>query len=530
METTNVSPIFKRNMPKWLAKVLLFILLIPNMVMFFLPVANVEVAAGYFGIEPNEVTFTITLYYVGFVAFYSLERRFYSYFTYKRYFILFQLIQLIGCFILFSSTNLYVIYAVRFFQGMLFASAVNLYLSMMALKIKTFRAKEVSYSLFFGMLLCTSSFNNLITADLIDQFNFNFLFQCVVLLYAINLLLVLCTMKLNVELRTTPLVQLDFASFGLLSVVLIGLGYCSVFAQQFYWLQSRKIVVVLFLSVIALIIFVIRQFVLKRPYINLRVLGFPKYLIGISLLFLMYLCRFSFSYSGQFFSTILGMDPRHVSYMYLINLLGIVVGVAYSCVHLISKRPIFMVWIIGFSSLFCYHFLMNQRMFYYGNETSYFLPMLLHGIGIGLIMVPTILYCISSVSFYMAPSAAAFCLFVRYLGYSVSGVLVNYFTLYNTSTHKDRFLDYFQRANPMYVERFATLKTKLLKNGYNQATIDTVTQSVLNKELNKYVLLRSVMDYYTLMMYVSLAVLAFLIVFWLFQKKIKISIRPILPI
>ena len=109
-------------------------------------------------------------------------------------------------------------------------------------------------------------------------------------------------------------------------------------------------------------------------------------------------------------------------------------------------------------------------------------------------------------------------------------VLVNYFTLYNTSTHKDRFLDYFQKANPMYVERFATLKTKLLKNGYNQATIDTVTQSVLNKELNKYVLLRSVMDYYTLMMYVSLAVLAFLIVFWLFQKKIKISIRPILPI
>lgn len=530
METTNVSPIFKRNIPKWLAKVLLFILLIPNMVMFFLPVANVEVAAGYFGIEPNEVTFTITLYYVGFVAFYSLERRFYSYFTYKRYFILFQLIQLIGCFILFSSTNLYILYAVRFFQGMLFASAVNLYLSMMALKIKTFRAKEVSYSLFFGMLLCTSSFNNLITADLIDQFNFNFLFQCVVLLYAINLLLVLCTMKLNVEVRTTPLVQLDFASFGLLSVALIGLGYCSVFAQQFYWLQSRKIVVVLFLSVIALIIFVIRQFVLKRPYINLRVLGFPKYLIGISLLFLMYLCRFSFSYSGQFFSTILGMDPRHVSYMYLINLLGIVVGVAFSCIHLISKRPIFMVWIIGFSSLFCYHFLMNQLMFYYGNETSYFLPMLLHGIGIGLIMVPTILYCISSVSFYMAPSAAAFCLFVRYFGYSVSGVLVNYFTLYNTSTHKDRFLDYFQRANPMYVERFATLKTKLLKNGYNQATIDTVAQSVLNKELNKYVLLRSVMDYYTLMMYVSLAVLAFLIVFWLFQKKIKISIRPILPI
>lgn len=530
METTSVSPIFKANIPKWLAKILLLILLVPNMVMFFLPVANVEVSAGYFGIEPNEVSFTITLYYVGFVAFYSLERRFYSYFTYKRYFILFQLIQLICCFILFSSTNLYIIYAIRFFQGMLFASAVNLYLSMMALKIKTFRAKEVSYSLFFGMLLCTSSFNNLITADLIDQFNFNFLFQCVVLLYAINLLIVLCTMKLNVELRTVPLIQLDFPSFILLSITLIGLGYCSVFGQQFYWLQSRKLVLIVIISLAALIIFVIRQLSLKRPYIQLQILSFPKYIIGISLLFLMYICRFSFSYSGQFFSTVLGMDPRHVSYMYLINIVGIVVGVCFSCIHLIKKRPIFVVWIVGFACLFCYHFLMNQRMFYYGNETSYFLPMLLHGIGIGLIMVPTILYCISSVSYYMAPSAAAFCLFIRYLGYSVSGILVNYFSLYNTSIHKDRFLDYFQKANPMYVERFLTLKAKLLKNGYNQSTVDTVTQSVLNKELNKYILLRSVMDYYTLMMYVSLGVLAFLIIFWLFQKKIKISIRPILPI
>lgn len=530
METTNVSPIFNASIPKWLAKVLLFILLIPNMVMFFLPVANVEVAAGYFGIEPNEVTFTITLYYVGFVSFYSLERRFYSYFTYKRYFILFQLIQLICCFILFSSTNLYVIYAVRFFQGMLFASAVNLYLSMMALKIKTFRAKEVSYSLFFGMLLCTSSFNNLITADLIDQFNFNFLFQCVVLMYAINLLIVLCTMKLNVELRATPLVQLDFASFGLLSVVLIGLGYCSVFGQQYYWLQSEKIVIIVSISIIALITFIIRQFSLKRPYIQLTVLGFPKYIIGISLLFFMYICRFSFLYSGQFFSSVLGMDPRHVSYMYLLNLVGIVTGVAFSCYHLIKKHSIFIVWIIGFSCLFCYHFLMNQRMFYYGNETSYFLPMLLHGIGIGLIMVPTILYCISSVSYYLAPSAAAFCLFVRYLGYSVSGILVHYFSLYNTSMHKDRFLDYFQKSNALYVDRFVTLKTKLLKNGYNQTTVDNVTQAVLNKELNKYILLRSIMDYYTLMMYVSLCILAFLIVFWLFQKKIKISIRPILPI
>lgn len=530
MEAQVESPLFKKYIPKWLAKVLLFTLLLPNMVMFFLPVANKEVSAGFFGIEPNEVQFTITLYYIGFVAFYSLERRFYSYFTFKRYFLIFQLIQLLSCVVLFSTTNLWVIYIVRFFQGMLFASAVNLYLSMMALKLKTFRAKEVSYSLFFGMLLCTSTFNNLVTADLIDNFNYDFLFQIMVFIYAVNLFIVLVTMKINVETRVTPLVHLDVASFIYLSIFLIGVGYCGVFGQQYYWFQSRTILFFALLSFAALLLFIFRQKLLKRPYIDLSVLKFPKFLIGITILFLMYICRFSFTFSGQFFTNVLGMDPRHASYMYAINTAAIIVGVTIASIHLIKKKSVFILWIAGFTALFFYHFTMNQNMFIYGNESNYFLPMMLHGFGVGIIMVPTILYCISSVSFYLAPSAAAVCLFVRFLGYTVSGILVNYYSLYNTLIHRDRFLNNIQNANPFFVDRLAFIKQKMLSNGFDANKVDLVSNAVFKKEVNQHLLLRSVMDYYTLMMYISISVLIFVILFWMFQKKIEIKIRPILPI
>lgn len=530
MKTKNTSPIFHSYIPKSLAKVLLFVLLLPNMLLFFLPIANIDVASGYFGIEPNEVQFMISLYYIGFVAFYSLERRFYSYFTYKRYFLIFQLVQILCCVILFSTSNLLLLYAVRFFQGMLFASAVNLYLSMISLKLKTFRAKEVSYSLFFGMLLCTSSVNNLVTADLIDHFNFDFLFQCMVLLYALNLMIVLITMKLNIDIKSIPLFQLDVSSFIYFSIFLIGLGYCGIFGQQYYWLQSRTIAITTIISFTALLLFIFRQFLLKRPYIDLKIFFFRKYLFGIVILFLMYICRFSFSYSGQFFKNVLGMDPKHVSYMYALNLIGIIIGVSYSCWHLITKKNIFVLWVTGFITLFMYHFIMNKQMFYYGNEINYFVPMSLHGIGIGLIMVPTILYCISSVTYYLAPSAAAFCLFIRFLGYTASGILVNYYTIYNTSIHKDRFMNSIQISNPIYQERFGLIKQKLLQNGFNQSTINVTSTTVLNKDIKKHLLLRSVMDYYTMMMYVSITVLILLLLYWLYQKRIDIKIRSILPI
>jgi len=134
--------LFKKWVPAWLAKIILFALLLPNMIMFFLPLANEDVAAGYYGIEPNDIQFTISLYYAGFASFYCLERRFYSYFTSKQYFIQFQLFQLLCCYLLFSSQILLVIFVVRFVQGMLFASAVNLYLSMATGFMKSFLAKE----------------------------------------------------------------------------------------------------------------------------------------------------------------------------------------------------------------------------------------------------------------------------------------------------------------------------------------------------------------------------------------------------
>lgn len=525
-----ISPVFKSFVPQWLAKILLFLLLLPNMVLFFLPVANTEVAAGYYGLQTNEISYMISLYYAGFASFYALERRFYSYFTYKRYFLTFQLIQILCCVVLFSSSNLLVLYAVRFFQGMLFASAVNLYLSMIALKIKTFRAKEASYSLFFGMLLCTSVFNNIITADLIDNFNFDFLFHLMIVAYALNIFVVLIMMKINIEIRSFPLVGLDVPSFILMAIFLISLGYCSVFGQQYYWLQSTEISIALGICLLSLALFTLRQLNLKRCYIDLKIVTYKKFIIGIIILFSLYICRFSISYSGQFFTQILGMDPRHNSYMYALNLLGIIVGVTYACIHLIKKRTVFLLWIPGFIFLFAYHFLMNQQLMFYANESTYYLPMFLQGIGLGFIMVPTILYCISSVPFYLAPSAAAFCLFVRFMGYTVSQMLTNYYTIYNSVLHRDRFLYKIQSSNPLYLERLQLIKQKLSLHGYSDGKLDLIASNLFQKELKQQVLLRSIMDYYTLMMYFSIAVIVFIVLFWMIEKKVAIKIRPILPI
>lgn len=522
--------LFKAWVPQWLAKLLLFALLLPNMIMFFLPLANEEVAAGYYGVEPNDVQFTVMLYYVGFASFYCLERRFYSYFTSKHYFVLFQLFQLLCCYLLFSAKLLLVVFVVRFVQGMLFASAVNLYLSMAGQYMKTFRAREVTYSLFFGMLLSASSFNNLITADLIDQYNFDVLYKAAMAVFALSAAVVLVCMSAGKTFPKHKLVQLDTSSFILLAVVLTGIGYLGVYGQQYYWLQSRTNFSVVLMVALTTVLFVVRQLVLKRPYISLSIFKEKKYLWGVLLLFFMYIERFSFLYVGSFYKEVLRMDPRHVSYMFVFNLVGIVLGVVLAAWHQIQKQNVIWLWMCGFISLMVYHLCMNQMLANAGNEWSYCIPLFAHGLGVGLVMVPTILFAISAVPYHLAASAAAFCLVVRFLGYTTSAILTKYFTVYNYNNHYTRFLDHISKDGAFYKDKTTQISLYLKDKGMDGSKLGLVAQKMFKEQLDKQILLRSIMDYYTLMIYLSAVMLFLLVCYYIKDKKVDVHFRPLLPI
>lgn len=45
-------PFFKRWAPEWLVKIILFSMTLPGIIIFFLPLTNINAAAGYYGCEP----------------------------------------------------------------------------------------------------------------------------------------------------------------------------------------------------------------------------------------------------------------------------------------------------------------------------------------------------------------------------------------------------------------------------------------------------------------------------------------------
>jgi len=504
-------PIFKNWAPEWLIRIILFSLLLPSIVLFFLPLANINAAAGYYGSEPADIQFSVALFYAGYVGFYSLERRFFTYLATKEYFIVFTFLQILTSFICYHTHELYILFPVRFIQGILFSSTVNLSLSLMFTRLRSERAREVSFSVFFGLLLCAIPFNNFITADLIDSYNFNIVYKGALFSYLPSVVLLLLSMN-NIRLNVRfPLYKLDWQSFSLYSIILCLIGYIMIYGQEYYWIQDERIRYgVIFILGLA-VLFALRQKAMKRPYVNLQILRFRNFKVGILVLFVMYICRFSLGIANNFFSTVLHFDPMHVSYINLLNLSGIVAGVIIACCMILQKKRIRHIWLPGFLLLFAFHVSMFFLFDVQADEPNYFIPLFIQGLGVGMIMVPTIVYAISAVPVSLGASASAICLAIRYLGFCVSIGIVNYFELFEKSRHYNAFQDHLTKMDLMANYYFQKQTSNLATKGVLPGHVTEATSKLLINRVSEQDQLRFAMDYYELISWLILGTLLLIV-------------------
>lgn len=488
--------LFKTWVPEWLIKFTLFTVLLPSLVLFFLPLTNVNAAAGNTGIETYDIYFSVVLFYAGYTSFFSLERRFFSYLAAKEYFIIITFIQIISSYICYATQELILLFIFRFIQGMAFTMTVNLSLTLIYMRLKSERARAIGYSVFFGMLISTIPFNTFVTSEIVDSFNFNILYKCAMFSYLPSLallLLILNNVRLNVKF---PLYQLDWPSFLIYAILLCLTGYIMVYGQNYYWLEDRRILISCIAIAVLLIVFSIRQLYLKRPYFNLEVFRYRNFVIGLLVILIFYICRFAFGITTGYFQFVLKFDPIHIGYFTLFNILGIVVGVIVSCVFVLQHRPIRLMWLYGFSLLLIYHvwmiFLFNPQ----ANEDEFFIPLIIQGLGVGTLMTPTIIFVVASVPEKLNVTSAGICLFMRCFGFYVSIGLLNYFELFRKSKHYNTFQDQVTEANPITGQVIAKHSQLLSAHGAMPDQTMKMTNKLLINSLNVQGQIRYAIDYY----------------------------------
>jgi DHA2 family multidrug resistance protein len=510
MRTTAPTLIFKSWSPRWLIKVSLFLVYMPSLVLFFLPIANINAAAGFYGIEPADVQYLVFIYYAGFAGFFPLEKRFYRYFAIKDYFLLLTSFQIFTCLFCYFTRNLELLFICRFLQGMALAGCVSFSLNLVFNHIQNETARPIGFSVFFGTLLIIIPFDNLITADIIDAVNFNEVYKYMMFLFVPGLVMIGMLLN-NVRLgKKVPLYALDWPSFIIYSLGICLFCFIMIYGQEQDWFEGRLISYAAAALVLLVVIFIARQVSLKRPLINPAVFKYPRLVIGAGLLIVLYICRFGAALTNTYFLTVLNFDPRNVSYINLLNIGGNIIGLIISCAMLIQKRPFRLIWIYGYFLVLIYYIWMCFLLSSQGNASTYYFPLVLLGIGIGMLMASILYFIITAVPPALRDTSSALCALFRCVAFCTSVALINYFDLKQKSLHYNSFRDNLSRANPLLKQSLQKQASMLIREGMQKELAAAASNKLLLKRVTTQDQIRFTMDYYFLIACLVLAVILIL--------------------
>ncbi len=522
-------PLFKSWVPDWFIKFTIFIVVLPTLLLFNLSLVNVNAATGYYGIEPADVQYSMIVFYVALVSYISLEKRFFVFVAAKEYFIVGTLIQMLAAYVCFRTSNFYVLLVFRFIQGMANCGTTSISLNLIFSRLHSDKAREIGYSVFYGMLVCMAPMSMFLTSSLIDTYDFRFLYKAAIFCYipgAVILYNILNTVRLH---KRIPLYQLDWASFIIYSSFLCLLGYIFIYGQQYLWFEDQRIVwsTVAMVSLLGLHLF--RQRNLKRPAHDLRVFNFKNFLIGIFLMFVLYVSRGSLNIATQYFGTALKMDPIHIGKLMAVNIVGIVLGVIISSRMLLSKRPLRLILIYGFVFLLVFHVMMSFLFDSVADASSFIVPLTLQGLGAGMLMTPIIIFSVSAVPQAMANTASGITAVFRFIGFCTSIALINYFSLYRKTDHINRLQGQLSTLNAVALERLAIYKQMFVAKGIPEDQAVKMSNKMLSESIDIQAQLQSAVDYFNWIG--SLLVLVVLIVALIpFIHRTIINLKSRLPV
>lgn len=516
--------IFKPWVPEWGIRIGIFLTFFPNLFLFGISTANINAASGFYGIDADDVQFSLVILYATFVSYFVLEKRFFNYFITKDYLFLSLSLQLIIVLCTYSTRNYTVLLMLRFLGGIANVNVASICVAMIISRLQGDRAIKIGYAVIYVILLNIFSAITFITSPFLDTVNYNVLYLVAAFLFVPGSIYMLVIMTRERLRPQTSLEGLDWQSAFFLVLFLITLSYILVYGQQLNWFANKKIGYSLAISFFSLILFIVRQCYSQTPYIDLTIFTNKHYLVGSVLLLVLYMARGALNYTTVYFSDVLGMDPLHIGRILLFNILGVIGGTLISS-RTSHNNSFRITWMAGFGCLLVYYFWMSFLFDTYANASTFFLPLFVHGFGTGLLLTPIVVFMVTSVPVKSGLSAITAGIFSRLTGTCLSIAIINYFTLYNPENHYNRFQDNLSRLNPNLNQNLAVFKHNYTVRQVLTDKTGATSLSQLNHHLLLQAELRSAMDYHYLIAWMLLLVII-LIGIAPFVPSLKRSLDP----
>lgn len=310
--------------------------------------------------------------------------------------------------------------------------------------------------------------------------------------------------------------QVDWWGIALLAGFVGSLQYVLEHGQQDDWFNDRIINILTLVSSVSFLLFVWRELNYKHPIVNLRVLKNTNLRVGVIMSFVLGFGLYSSTFIIPIYTqSILGWSALDAGLILIPS--SITTGFMMPMIGKMIQRGVPQAYMVavGFLAFFIFSFWMHNVLTPDTGTEHIFWPLILRGIGLGLLFVPITTLSLSTLKGKEIGEGAAFTGMMRQLGGSFGIAIITTLIARLNQEHRVNLISHLDTTSYAVQQRVTQLQQGLMSKGYS-----------FNESLNKaYKILEfnvmkqsSVLTYIDIFNYLGLLFL-FCIPFVLLIKK-----------
>ena len=421
---------------------------------------------GSLGATLTDVAWVITAYAIANVIVIPMTSWLSQQFGRRNYFVASIIIFTVCSFLCGNATNIWELVAFRFVQGM---GGGALLVTAQTIITESYPvAKRGMAQAIYGMgVIVGPTLGPPLGGYLVDTYSWPYIFYINIPLGIIATILAISFVRSPKYGEKLKANQVDWWGIILLTAFIGSLQFVLEHGQQDDWFNDSLIITLSIVSVLGLILFIWRELTYEHPIVNLSVLKDGNLRIGTVMCFIL-----GFGLYGStliipiYTQSILGWTAMDAGLLLIPG--SITTAIMMPFVGNMIQKGVpqgYMVG-VGFLIFFFFTLLMHNRMTPDTGAEHLFWPLILRGIGLGLLFVPITTLSLSTLKGKQIGEGAAFTGMMRQLGGSFGIAIITTFITRLSQEHRVNLLTNLDPANYDVQQRLTGMQHAFIAKGF----------------------------------------------------------------
>lgn len=422
---------------------------------------------GSLGATLTDVAWVITAYAIANVIIIPMTSWLSQQFGRRNYFATSIIIFTVASFMCGNATNIWELVAFRFIQGL---GGGALLVTAQTIITESYPiAKRGMAQAIYGMgVIVGPTLGPPLGGYFVDHFSWPYIFYINIPIGIIATFLTLAFVRSPKYGEKLKASQVDWWGIAFLAAFVGSLQFVLEHGQQDDWFNDRTITLLTAVSASGLMLFIWRELTYKHPIVNLSVLKNTNLRVGIVMSFVLGFGLYSSTFIIPIYTqSVLGWSALDAGLILIPS--SITTGIMMPMIGKMIQRGVPQAYMValGFLAFFVFTYWMHNVVTPDTGEEHIFWPLILRGIGLGLLFVPITTLSLSTLKGKEIGEGAAFTGMMRQLGGSFGIAIITTFIARFNQEHRVNLVSHLDKTNFAVQQRVLQLQQGFMSKGFS---------------------------------------------------------------